>query len=92
MVRISGVDLPRNKCIERSLTYIFGIGLTSAKKILAEANIPAFVRCVDLKDDEITRLRSIIDEKYQTEGDLKRVYSRTRKGKVKTVVAKKKAR
>jgi len=75
MVRISGVDLPRNKRIDIGLTYIFGIGSTSANKILDEACISPNTRSIDLKDDEITKLRSIIDNQYQTEGELKRVYS-----------------
>jgi small subunit ribosomal protein S13 len=75
MVRISGVDLPRNKRIDIGLTYIFGLGPTSASKILDEADILPNTRSIDLKDDEITKLRSIIDNQYQTEGELKRVYS-----------------
>ena len=75
MVRISGVDLPRNKRVEIGLTYIFGIGTMSARKILAEADISPDIRCNDLKDEEVTRLRLIIDEQYQTEGDLRRLYS-----------------
>ena len=75
MVRISGVDLPRNKRIDIGLTYIFGLGTTSASKILDEAGILPNTRSIDLKDDEVTKLRSIIDNQYQTEGELKRVYS-----------------
>jgi small subunit ribosomal protein S13 len=75
MVRISGVDLPRNKRIDIGLTYIFGLGPTSASKILDEAGISPSIRSIDLKDDEVTKLRSIIDDQYQTEGELKRVYS-----------------
>jgi small subunit ribosomal protein S13 len=75
MVRISGVDLPRNKRIDIGLTYIFGLGPTSASKILDEAGISPSTRSIDLKDDEVTKLRSIIDNQYQTEGELKRVYS-----------------
>ena len=75
MARISGVDLPRNKRIEIGLTYVFGIGKTSAQQILAKADVSASTRCIDLKDEEVTRLRNIIDEDYQTEGDLRRVYS-----------------
>jgi small subunit ribosomal protein S13 len=75
MVRIAGVDLPRNKRIEVGLTYIFGIGSTSAAKILADANISPDIRCNDLQDEDVTKLRTIIDEEYQTEGDLKRLYS-----------------
>jgi small subunit ribosomal protein S13 len=75
MVRISGVDLPRNKRIDIGLTYIFGLGPTSASKILDEAGILPNTRSIDLKDDEVTKLRAIIDNQYQTEGELKRVYS-----------------
>jgi small subunit ribosomal protein S13 len=122
MARISGVDLPRNKKIEIGLTYVFGIGSTSAKQIVKTANVSPSTRCNDLTDEEITRIRAIIDEDYSTEGDLRRVISlnikrlteigsakgrrhrvglpvrgqrtrtnaRTRKGKVKIPVAKKK--
>ena len=75
MVRISGVDLPRNKRIDIGLTYIFGLGRTSANEILHKAGISPNIRSIDLKDDEVTKLRSIIDNQYQTEGELKRVYS-----------------
>jgi small subunit ribosomal protein S13 len=75
MVRISGVDLPRNKRIDIALTYIFGLGPTSARKILDEACILPNIRSIDLKDEQITKLRAIIDNQYQTEGELKRVYS-----------------
>lgn len=121
MARISGVDLPRNKRIDIGLTYVFGIGRTSAKRIVKDANVALEKRCVDLTDEEITNIRVIVDTQYQTEGDLRRVCSqnikrlteigsaagrrhrvglpvrgqrtrtnaRTRKGKVKVVVAKK---
>ena len=75
MVRISGVDLPRNKRVEVGLTYIFGIGTTSAKAILASTNVSPDTRCIDLTDEEVNSLRTVIDEQYQTEGDLRRVYS-----------------
>ena len=75
MVRISGVDLPRKKRVEIGLTYIFGIGITSARKILANAEISPDIRCDNLKDEEVTKLRSIIDNQYQIEGDLRRLYS-----------------
>jgi small subunit ribosomal protein S13 len=75
MVRISGVDLPRNRRIEIGLTYIFGIGLTSSKQILEETGISPDTRCINLTDEEINSLRTLIDEKYQTEGDLRRIYS-----------------
>jgi small subunit ribosomal protein S13 len=75
MVRISGVDLPRNKKVQTGLTAIFGIGYTSADKILIEASISPDIRCLDLTDEQIASLRSIIDENYQTEGDLRRLCS-----------------
>jgi|TARA_B110000444_G_C18803096_1_gene578474 small subunit ribosomal protein S13 len=75
MVRISGVDLPRNKRIDIGLTYIFGIGHTSAKQITADAKVDPSIRCNNLSDEEITSLRGVIDEQYQTEGDLRRLYS-----------------
>merc|ERR1711968_84509 len=112
----------RNKRIDIGLTYVFGIGNTSAKQIVEAADVAPSTRCNDLTDEEITRIRAIIDENYQTEGDLRRAYSqnvkrlteigsakgrrhrvglpvrgqrtrtnaRTRKGKVKIPVAKKK--
>ena len=75
MARISGVDLPRNKRIEIGLTYVFGIGRTSAKQIVADAKITPSTRCGDLTDQEVTNIRALIDENYQTEGDLRRIYS-----------------
>jgi small subunit ribosomal protein S13 len=75
MARISGVDLPRNKPIKIGLTYIFGIGNTSANQIIKAANVSSSIRCNDLSDEEITRIRTVIEEKYQTEGDLRRVIS-----------------
>ena len=75
MARISGVDLPRNKRIDIGLTYVFGIGNTSAKQIVKAANVSPDTRCNDLTDEQITSIRAIIDEDYQTEGDLRRVYS-----------------
>jgi len=122
MARISGVDLPRNKRIDIGLTYVFGIGNMSAKQIVEAANVSPSTRCNDLTDEEITNIRAIVDNDYQTEGDLRRFVSqnikrlsdvgsakgrrhrvglpvrgqrtktnaRTRKGKVKVPVAKKK--
>jgi small subunit ribosomal protein S13 len=75
MARISGIDLPRNKPIKIGLTYIFGIGNTSANQIIKAANVSSSIRCNDLSDEEITRIRTIIEKKYQTEGDLRRVIS-----------------
>ena len=122
MARISGVDLPRNKRVDIGLTYVFGIGNTSANQIVKAANVSPSTKCNDLTDEEVTRIRAIIDEDYQTEGDLRRAISqnikrlteigsatgrrhrvglpvrgqrtrtnaRTRKGKVKIPVSKKK--
>jgi len=122
MARISGVDLPRNKRIDIGLTYVFGIGSTSAQQIVKAANVSPGTRCNDLTDEEITAIRAIVDNDYQTEGDLRRFISqnikrltevgtakgrrhrvglpvrgqrtktnaRTRKGKVKIPVTKKK--
>jgi len=75
MARISGVNLPRNKRIEIGLTYVFGIGRTSAKQIVSDANIAPITRCGDLTDQEVTTIRALIDDNYQTEGDLRRQYS-----------------
>jgi len=72
MARISGVDLPRDKRIEIGLTYIFGIGRTSAKKILAEAKINPDTRVKDLTEAEEAKLREIIGHSYTVEGDLRR--------------------
>jgi small subunit ribosomal protein S13 len=71
MARISGVDLPREKRVEIGLTYIFGIGNSSAAKILEETGINPDTRVKDLTEDEIAKLRDIID-KYKVEGDLRR--------------------
>jgi small subunit ribosomal protein S13 len=122
MARISGVDLPRNKRIDIGLTYVFGIGKTSATQIVKNANVSPSTRCNDLTDEEITNIRAIVDNDYQTEGDLRRFISqnikrltdvgsakgrrhrvglpvrgqrtktnaRTRKGKVKVAVSRKK--
>ena len=122
MARIAGVDLPRNKRVDIGLTYVFGIGNTSAQQIVTAANVSGSTRCGDLTDEEINTIRTIIDENYQTEGDLRRVTSqnlkrlteigsaagrrhrvglpvrgqrtstnaRTRKGKIKITVSKKK--
>ncbi|MBQ7476926.1 MAG: 30S ribosomal protein S13, partial [Selenomonadaceae bacterium] len=64
MARIAGVDLPRDKRIEYALTYIFGIGLPSSQKILAETGINPDTRTKDLTDDEVVKLRDVIDHKY----------------------------
>jgi small subunit ribosomal protein S13 len=72
MARISGVDIPRNKTIEIALTYIFGIGLTSSKSILSRVNIPGGTRVRDLTEEQVNRIRTIVDSDFTTEGDLRR--------------------
>ena len=72
MARISGVDLPREKRVEVGLTYIYGIGLTSSKRILAEANVNPDTRVKNLTDEEVSRIRDVIDETQTVEGDLRR--------------------
>ncbi|HHW24060.1 MAG TPA: 30S ribosomal protein S13 [Clostridiales bacterium] len=72
MARISGVDIPNQKRIEIALTYIYGIGLSTARKILAATGINPDTRAKDLTEDEIARLRDEIDKNYRVEGDLRR--------------------
>lgn len=72
MARIAGVDLPNEKRVEIGLTYIFGIGLTTSKKILADTGIDPDVRVKDLTDADITKLREYIDHNLQVEGDRRR--------------------
>ncbi len=72
MARIAGVDLPREKRVEVGLTYVFGIGLPSSKKILAEAGVNPDTRVKDLTEAEVQKLREIIDREYTVEGDLRR--------------------
>ena len=72
MARISGVDLPREKRIEIGLTYIYGIGRTSAARILKAANVDPDTRVRDLTDDEVKKLSEIINETQVVEGDLRR--------------------
>ena len=75
LARIAGVDLPRDKRVEISLTYIFGIGRPSSQKILAEAGINPDTRVKDLTEEEVAKLRDIIEKSYQVEGDLRRQVS-----------------
>lgn len=75
MARISGIDLPRNKRIEVALTYIYGIGPSSAKKIVASAGVDAAVRSDRLTEEEVNRIRQVIDASYKVEGDLRREVS-----------------
>ena len=72
MARIVGVDLPSNKRGEIALTYIFGIGLTTSKKILADTGINPDTRVKDLTEDDISKLREYIDHNLQVEGDRRR--------------------
>jgi len=72
MARIAGVDLPREKRVEIGLTYIFGIGRPSSNRILNEAGIDPNTRVRDLTDDEVSRIREIIDRSQKVEGDLRR--------------------
>lgn len=75
MARISGVDLPRDKRVEIALTYIFGIGRSTANQILAMADINPDTRVRDLTENETSKLREIIDKEYSVEGDLRREVS-----------------
>ncbi len=72
MARISGVDLPREKRVEIGLTYIYGIGISSSKKILAEAGVNPDTRCKDLADEEVKKISEVIDASQTVEGDLRR--------------------
>ena len=72
MARISGVDLPREKRVDIGLTYIFGIGRSSATRIVKEANVGPATRVRDLTDDEVIRIRDVIDRTQMVEGDLRR--------------------
>ncbi|HBL35706.1 MAG TPA: 30S ribosomal protein S13 [Firmicutes bacterium] len=72
MARIAGVDLPRDKRLEVALTYIYGIGLTSSQAILAKTGVSPDTRVRDLTEEEISKLREVIDHEYKVEGDLRR--------------------
>ena len=72
MARISGVDLPREKRVEIGLTYIYGIGRTSANRILTEAGVNPDTRVKDLTDDEVKNIQAVIGETQLVEGDLRR--------------------
>jgi small subunit ribosomal protein S13 len=72
MARISGIDIPREKRIEVALTYIYGIGLPTSQKILGQANVNPDTRVRDLTEDQVNRLREIVDRRYKVEGDLRR--------------------
>ena len=72
MARISGVDLPRDKRVEIGLTYIYGIGLSTSKKILAETGVDPDIRVRDLSESDVNLLREYIDKNLKVEGDLRR--------------------
>ena len=72
MARIAGVDLPRDKRVEIGLTYIFGVGLPTSQKVLKEAGVNPDTRVKDLTDDEVGRIREVLDKTAQVEGDLRR--------------------
>lgn len=75
MARIAGADLPREKRVEVALTYIYGIGLTAAKKLVADTGIDPDTRARDLTDEEVIKLRDEIEKSYKVEGDLRREVS-----------------
>lgn len=75
MARIAGVDLPREKAVGISLTYIFGIGRPSALKICEEAGVPHGTKTFDLDDDEVVRIRDTIERRHKVEGDMRREIS-----------------
>lgn len=75
MARIAGVDLPRDKRVEVALTYIFGIGPSSSKKIVNQAGVSPDTRVRDLTEAEVSKLREVIEREYQVEGDLRRQLS-----------------
>jgi small subunit ribosomal protein S13 len=72
MARIAGVDIPREKRVEISLCYIYGIGLTTSRKILERTRVNPDTRVKDLTEEEVNRLREVIDREYKVEGDLRR--------------------
>lgn len=75
MARIAGVDLPRDKRVEVALTYVYGIGLSRAKEIIAETGVNPDTRVRELSDEEALKLRSYVTDNYQVEGDLRRLES-----------------
>lgn len=75
MARIAGVDLPRNKHMDRALTYIYGIGLTTARQILHKADLSCQMNTDDLSADDVNRVRTIIENEYVVEGDRRREVS-----------------
>ena len=72
MARIAGIDIPREKRVEIALTYIYGIGLPTSQKILTQANVNPDTRVRDLTEEQVNRLREIVDRRHTVEGDLRR--------------------
>ena len=72
MARIAGVDLPRDKRVEAALTYIYGLGRTTANEVLSKTGVNPDTRVRDLTEEEVTKLREVIDHDYKVEGDLRR--------------------
>src|SRR5204863_482327 len=72
MARIAGIDIPREKRVEVALTYIYGIGLPTAQKILVQTSVNGDTRVRDLTEDQVNRLRELIDRRFKVEGDLRR--------------------
>ena len=72
MARIAGVDIPREKRVEIALTYVYGVGLSSSQKILKQTSINPDTRVRDLTEDQVNRLREVIDRSFKVEGDLRR--------------------
>ncbi|OLZ10931.1 30S ribosomal protein S13 [Sulfobacillus thermosulfidooxidans] len=72
MARIAGIDLPRDKRIEAALPYIYGIGWSASRKILAKTQVDPDTRVRDLTEDEVARIRELVDREYRVEGDLRR--------------------
>jgi small subunit ribosomal protein S13 len=72
MARIAGVDIPRDKRTVIALTYIFGIGPTTANRVVSSANVDPNVRVKDLSDEQVARLREVIDKQFKVEGELRR--------------------
>jgi small subunit ribosomal protein S13 len=82
MARIAGVDIPREKRLEVSLTYIFGVGPTTSRQVCTEVGIDPNTRVRDLTDEEVARIRTFIDQNYKVEGDLRREVSQDIKRKM----------
>jgi small subunit ribosomal protein S13 len=75
LARIAGIDLPKNKHMDRALTYIHGIGLTSARKILDKVDLPYTMNSDDLDGDDVNRIRKVLEDEYTVEGDRRREVS-----------------